>query len=210
MAKELLADTGSVFVQISDENAHRVRVLMDEVFGVQNFVAQVNYRTMTPLGSSGMSQVYDYLLWYAKEKGRAKYTPIYEQTDISGDNEYTYVDAAVGAAQKLTRDEKQSFQDQARIFGFGFDLVDRQAYYDAVHPQTIEFELAKEIVRALTQTVVPGKEELRQHSRAVLFPQVLRIVRRYVATGVDLAGCHPARSDYRPMRNVSSAYWCPP
>lgn len=75
--------------------------------------------------------------------------------------------------------------------GFGFDLVDRQAYYDSVHPQTIEFELAKEIVRALTEAAIPGKERLRQHSRALLFPQVLAIVKRYVATRVDLASCHP-------------------
>ena len=75
--------------------------------------------------------------------------------------------------------------------GFGFDLVDRQAYYDSVHPQTIEFEIAKEIVRALTDTATPGKLDLRQQSRAVLFPQVLRSVQQYVATRVDLAGCHP-------------------
>lgn len=75
--------------------------------------------------------------------------------------------------------------------GFGFDLVDRQAYYDSVHPQTIEFELAKEVVRALTEAAIPGKEKLRQQSRALLFPQVLAVVKRYVATRIDLAGCHP-------------------
>lgn len=118
MARELLADTGSIFVQISDENVHRVRVLMDEVFGTANFVAQINYRTMTALGSSGMSQVYDYLLWYSKDKEKAKnkYRPIYNQTDITEDGEYTYVDAAVGAAQKLTEAEKKAAEDQRKIF----------------------------------------------------------------------------------------------
>ncbi len=75
--------------------------------------------------------------------------------------------------------------------GFGFDLVDRQAYYDSVHPQTIEFELAKEVVRALTEAAIPGKEKLRQQGRALLFPQVLAIVKQYVATRIDLAGCDP-------------------
>ena len=75
--------------------------------------------------------------------------------------------------------------------GFGFDLVDRQAYYDSVHSQTIEFEIAKEIVRALTDTATPGKLDLRQQGRAVLFPQVLRSVQQYVATRIDFAGCHP-------------------
>jgi adenine-specific DNA-methyltransferase len=116
MARQLLAETGSIFVQISDENMHRVRVLMDEVFGAENFVAQINYRTMTALGSSGMSQVYDYLLWYSKDKGKAKFRAIYEQTDISHDSEYSYVDAPGGAAQKLLLTEKQSVEDPRKIF----------------------------------------------------------------------------------------------
>lgn len=116
MARELLADSGSIFVQISDENVHRVRLLMDEVFGAQNCIAQINYRTMTALGSSGMSQVYDYLLWYSKDATKAKYRPIYEQTDISDDNEYSYIDAAVGSAQKLISEEKKAVEDQRKIF----------------------------------------------------------------------------------------------
>lgn len=74
MSRELLSNSGSIFVQISDENVHRVRVLMDEVFGATNCIAQINYRTMTALGSSGMSQVYDYLLWYSKDGAKAEYS----------------------------------------------------------------------------------------------------------------------------------------
>ena len=116
MARQLLADTGSIFVQISDDNVHRVRVLLDEVFGAANFIAQINYRTMTALGSSGMSQVYDYLLWYSKDATKAKYRPLYRQTDISGNNEYSYIDAAVGAAQKLNAGEREAVEDQRKIF----------------------------------------------------------------------------------------------
>jgi type III restriction enzyme len=76
--------------------------------------------------------------------------------------------------------------------GFGFELVNRQAYYDSVHLQTIEFEIAREIVRALTEAVHPGKERLRRESRSALFPQVLRIVQRYVAERVDFNGLHPS------------------
>ena len=75
--------------------------------------------------------------------------------------------------------------------GFGFELVDRQAYYDSVHPQTIEFEIAREIVRALTEAAHPGKERLRRESRSALFPQVLRIVQSYVHQRVQLNGLHP-------------------
>ncbi|HRD87497.1 MAG TPA: DEAD/DEAH box helicase family protein [Accumulibacter sp.] len=75
--------------------------------------------------------------------------------------------------------------------GFGFELLDRQAYYDSIHPQTIEFEIAREIVRALTEAAHPGKEGLRRESRSALFPQVLRIVQCYIRERVDFNGLHP-------------------
>lgn len=75
--------------------------------------------------------------------------------------------------------------------GFGFELVDRQTYYASVHPQTIEFEITREIVRALTEAAHPGKERLRRESRSALFPQVLRIVHTYIRDRVDRNGLHP-------------------
>jgi type III restriction enzyme len=75
--------------------------------------------------------------------------------------------------------------------GFGFDLVDRQTYYDSIHSQTIEFEITREIVRALTEAAHPGKERLRRDSRSALFPQVLRIVQNYIRERVDLNGLNP-------------------
>ena len=75
--------------------------------------------------------------------------------------------------------------------GFGFEEVDRRQYYDSVHPQTIAFAIAVEIVRALTDAAHPGKERLRCESRRTLFPQVLRIVSDYIRERVDLNGLHP-------------------
>jgi type III restriction enzyme len=76
--------------------------------------------------------------------------------------------------------------------GFGFTVVDREAYYAAVHPQTIAFEIARQIVRSLTEISHPGKEQLRRESRSALFPQVLRIVQDYIRDRVDLNGLHPS------------------
>src|SRR5581483_2368421 len=75
--------------------------------------------------------------------------------------------------------------------GFGFEWIDRQTYYDSVHPQTIAFEIAREIVRALTEVAHPGKESLRSQSRSALFPQVLKIVQEYIDHRVDFKGLHP-------------------
>lgn len=75
--------------------------------------------------------------------------------------------------------------------GFGFELVDREAYYNSTHLQTIEFEIAKEVVRDLTEAAHPGKESLRRQARSALFPQVLRAVQQYVGNRVDFNGLHP-------------------
>ena len=68
MARELLADTGSIFVQISDENLHRVRCVLDEVFGVENFRCVVAFRTTTGKASSGLDVTCDFLLWYSRSE----------------------------------------------------------------------------------------------------------------------------------------------
>ena len=73
MARDLLTESGSIFVQIGDENVHRVRALMDEVFGDENFIIQVFFKTTSNLGGSFAGGSGDYLLWYAKSKSRTKH-----------------------------------------------------------------------------------------------------------------------------------------
>jgi adenine-specific DNA-methyltransferase len=86
LARELLTESGSVFVQISDENLHHVREVMDEVFGEGNFVSLIAYSTTGGFSSSTLSRAGDYLLWYAKDWGRIKFQPIYQRrTDPIGD-----------------------------------------------------------------------------------------------------------------------------
>ena len=77
VARDLLAESGSVFVQIGDENVHRVRALMDEVFGEENFVSLIAYSTTTGRTSSFVPNVSDYVLWFAKNSEIAKYRPLF-------------------------------------------------------------------------------------------------------------------------------------
>ena len=72
-ARELLAESGSVFVQIGDENVHRVRALMDEVFGDENFVSCITFTKTESLSDKSFSNVCDYILWFAKDKNVTKY-----------------------------------------------------------------------------------------------------------------------------------------
>jgi adenine-specific DNA-methyltransferase len=77
LARELLADSGSVFVQISDENVHLVRNLCDEIFGTANFFSLITVRKTGGLGSSGLTSVADYIICYNKDKQEAKYHQLF-------------------------------------------------------------------------------------------------------------------------------------
>jgi adenine-specific DNA-methyltransferase len=73
VGRDLLVESGSIFVQIGDENVHRVRALMDEVFGEQNFVAQVTVRVKSPLSVSDLARTTDFVVWYGRSKERLKF-----------------------------------------------------------------------------------------------------------------------------------------
>jgi adenine-specific DNA-methyltransferase len=72
-AKDLMEGSGSIFVQIGDENVHRVRCVMDEIFGDANFVAQITVRVKSPLAVSDLARTTDFLLWYSKDKSLLKF-----------------------------------------------------------------------------------------------------------------------------------------
>ena len=78
LARELLTESGSCFVQIGDENVHRVGNLMDEVFRAENRVATISYATTSGSSAKTLPEVADYLLWYAKDKEKVKYRQLYE------------------------------------------------------------------------------------------------------------------------------------
>ena len=78
VARDLLAESGSIFVQIGDENVHRVRALMDEVFGETNFVSQIGIQKTGGFSQSKIGNIVDHLLWYAKDLDQVKYRPVVE------------------------------------------------------------------------------------------------------------------------------------
>lgn len=82
VARDLLTETGSVFVQIGDENVHLVRCVMDEVFGSENFVAQVAFVTTGGQSADLLGNVFDFLVWYAKDKGNAKYRQLFQDKEL--------------------------------------------------------------------------------------------------------------------------------
>lgn len=109
IAKELLADTGSIFVQISDENLHRVRMVMDEVFGAENFVSIIAFQTTSGFAESGgLSRMGDYLLWYAKSRELVIIHGLFEAQDIApGGTNAAWVMSMDGEYRGVTKQEQR-------------------------------------------------------------------------------------------------------
>ncbi len=106
LCKELLADTGSIFVQIGEENVHIIRDLMDEVFRAENSIALIYFRKKTmPLGGSVLERMGDYILWYAKNSTRTKYRQLFVKQDVSGDFHWNHFETASGFRGALSKAE---------------------------------------------------------------------------------------------------------
>ena len=107
VAKELLTPSGSCFVQISDENVHLVRCLMDEVFGSENFVSLISFKTTSGFESNTLPRVGDYLVWYAKNRETVKYNRLYEKQEISiGAGNAKWVVSEDGTYRGVSANEK--------------------------------------------------------------------------------------------------------
>lgn len=122
MARELLTESGSIFMQISDENLHLVRSLMDEVFGSENFFALVTFKKTSPLGSVGLAGVSDYIIWYAKDKERIKYRQLYEDKGLGSGSMYKSVELSNGERRQMTKEEQlhpELLPKGARVFRLG-------------------------------------------------------------------------------------------
>jgi adenine-specific DNA-methyltransferase len=108
VARDLLKDTGSIFVQIGDENVHRVRSLLEEVFGQDNFICEIIYRTNSPLGEDFLPKTTDYILWFAKKRDVAKYRQLFLPKTVGDGGLFNYYEEENGFRRTLTSDEKKS------------------------------------------------------------------------------------------------------
>ena len=114
VARDLLTESGSIFVQIGDENVHRVRAVMDEVFGEENFISLISFKKTTALTSEYLSGNFDYLLWYGKNRISTKYRPILVEKGYESDLDfYSYVEESIDLRRRLLRNESI---DRERVF----------------------------------------------------------------------------------------------
>jgi adenine-specific DNA-methyltransferase len=174
LTKELLHESGSVFIQISDENLHHVREVVEEIFGKDNFVALIPFSKTSGLSASGIPGVVDYLIWYAKDKKKVKYRQLYSEKVMgaAGSSAYTNVLLSNGSIRKATKEEIAnpfSLPNNARIFATG-DLTSQGN-------KVIPFEFEGREFRGGWKTTVDGMKRLVELGRIILVGNTLRYVR---------------------------------
>ena len=178
LAKELLADTGSIFVQIGDENLHRVRALMDEVFGSDNFCSVITFRKTTSATSELIAPISDYLLWFAKDKKQVRFRNLYLEKNVSGETHFSFVEEPSGHRRRVSQQEamnNEPLPTGAKVYTLS-DLAAQHSW-----------EGAKEEIVCDGRTYGPGKnywktnraglERLIRLRRAMGVGTVLRYVR---------------------------------
>jgi adenine-specific DNA-methyltransferase len=116
LARELLSESGSVFVQISDENLHHVREVLDEVFGGENCQSLIAFSKTAGLGTKGLGDRCDYLLWYARDSAKVKYRPLFLQKMEGevGASQYDWVRKTNGEMRR--RQPNEALEDGDRLF----------------------------------------------------------------------------------------------
>ncbi len=123
LARELLSDSGSVFVQISDENLHYVRNIMDEIFGVENFIGLINFQKKGSQSGAFIPSISEYLVWYGRDKTRSKFHQLYQPRDLSGvgGSGFDYLELKNGEIQRLTDEQAEGLAEipkDARVFRY--------------------------------------------------------------------------------------------
>ena len=114
IARDLLAESGSIFVQIGDENVHLVRCLLDEVFGSENAIVSIVFRTTANLVANALGRNSDFLLWYAKDAENVKARKLFRKRTLADDvgGRYSRVELADGTRRSMTDEERR---DLAKI-----------------------------------------------------------------------------------------------
>jgi len=185
VARELLTESGSCFVQISDENVHLVRCLMDEVFGSGNFCGQIIYKKTSGAGSPSagtevLAVVADFILWYARDKETVKFRQLFiERTNQEGEGAYTWLELKDGTRRKMTQEEKitSTFPDGAIVFRA--DNLTSQSGVDKTRYE-VSFEGRNFTpTKGVWKTGESGMQQLILKKRLILIGNTLSYVRYY-------------------------------
>lgn len=170
VARELLADTGSIFIQISDENLHLVKVLLSEIFGERNLFAVIPFKTKIPLRTSGLAGICDYLVWFAKDVKQMKFRKLYTARESGAVTEFTFVETPDGINQKLTAAEHEdasTIAHGAHVFR-RLDLASAGRTESCVFPFEFEGTVYHPTAGKSWKTNSQGRARLSQANRLIV------------------------------------------
>jgi adenine-specific DNA-methyltransferase len=176
LARELLSPSGSIFVQISDENLHHVRELMDEVFGAENFISNITFQKTGGASTTLLATTVDYVVWYGRDKTRIKFRPLYAQR-IAGEttlDRYDQILLADGKMRRLTPEEISGVVPMPE--GRRYQLTSLLSDGETSSPQDFVFQGKTYRPRAGThwKTSVEGLKRLAELRRIETMGSVLR------------------------------------
>jgi adenine-specific DNA-methyltransferase len=170
LAKELLNESGSCFVQISDENVHLVRNLMDEVFGSENYCAQIFFRKTGGLSASRLASVGDYIVWYGKNVNQIKYHQLFleKKPGTQGATQYKYT-FENGNLSPINKED------------LGKTPLNKLVTHDNLTSQgnpIIEFEFNGRLFKSNFKPPVKSLKKLAEKGRLVVVGNTLRYIRK--------------------------------
>ena len=171
LAKELLHESGSCFVQISLENVHHIRKILDEIFIENNFVTEIIVQKTGGLVQSFLPQTYDILVWYAKDKSQLKFHKLFLPRSGTP-NDYQYLETSNGERRSLTKEEKDgtvSIPTGSKLFS--------TTTLESANPFA-EYEFEGKIYNQRWKTKCPeGLDNLKQQNRISAEGKTLRYIR---------------------------------
>jgi adenine-specific DNA-methyltransferase len=172
VARDLLTDSGSIFVQIGDENVHRVRALMDEVFGECNAVSIIKYRKTSSLGGAFLDDPYDYVVWYARNKQNLKFRRVFQQKELDGlgGGQYRYLMDSTGQRTEIV--------ENAIPFRYG-DMTSQSASSTTLFPFLLNGVIFSSPKKGGWKTNVVGMARLAKANRLAGLGNTLSYIRRF-------------------------------
>jgi adenine-specific DNA-methyltransferase len=179
LSRELLHESGSCFVQISDVNLHRVRDVMEDVFGSTNFAGIITFRKTSALTSGLLAQNADYLLWFGKNREKLKYRQLFVEKGVDSDlSFYAYVELATGERRRLTTEEiGRPVPKDARLYSVS-DLTSSHEY--GLGKELFQFQDTKYSPGARYWTTSPdGMKKIAAARRIHASKNSLRYVRYF-------------------------------
>ena len=184
LARELLHESGSCFVQISDENVHLVRNLMDDIFAAANFVALVVVQKTGGLGTSSLKSVADYLVWYGKSHTTIKYRPVFRLKNVGiGEGtgaRYDQLESPDGKTRRAMTSEERDFPERIPIGWRPFQLTSLTSgafRENTTVPYRFEGQVFHPGPNACWKTTIDGLDRLAGTGRIQKAGQTLRYVR---------------------------------